>query len=1457
MKKYIVVTILLSAFISVQDGFARKLEGEGPGTTGKRGSGISPGVAANCSPPTTATELDINNTRALIQTGGDMWWDLVGQARYEIPKGSGRTAMFAGSLWLGGQDVSGQLKVAAQRFRSQGNDFWTGPLSTVDAEITPQTCVEWDRHFLTTRNEVAEFRAWYRCGEDPNCNQSEDFPDYQIPRSILEWPAAGRAFAPFFEDPELAPYVDVDGSGDYNPSSGGDYPRYDLDGSTDCQQRIVDIYGDQNLWWVFNDKGNIHTESNAASIGMEIRAQAFAFATNDEVNNMTFYNYELVNRSSFQLTNTYFGFWVDTDLGNAQDDLVGCDVERGLGYAYNGLEVDLDQGGALGYGDNPPAIGVDFFQGPFQDNDSKDNCLCLNDYNGAIADDGIPYRGLGVGYGDGVVDNERLGMRAFLYHNNDNSNTGDPNNGVEYYNFLRSFWRDNSHMVYGGTGFRGSVSPPFIEADFMFPGTSDPVGWGTDGQPQPEWTEVTANNEPADRRFVQSSGPFVLAPGAVNNITVGVVWSRASSGGRLESVNKLLADDQKTQALFDNCFQLLDGPDAPDVEIVELDRELIIQLSNSVASNNFNDEYIEVDPFIVLPDSLPDDEGNYYQSTAIDLDSLRVFEELARTYRSYTFQGYQIFQLKDESVSASDLFDNTLARLVAQCDMEDDIEDLINFRLDERYGVSFPEPRVENAENEGVKKSFLVTTDLFAEGDNALVNHKTYYFIAIAYAHNEFEPFDPGANEGQPEPYRPSRKSATGGIRVYTGIPHNPRPASGGTVLSAQYGQGVEVTRIEGIGNSGRNLEIKQSSIDEALTGAPWIIENPVYELGAGPIEVKVVDPLSVQEGTYQLAFADSTDNLSNSFWTLFGGTMQEPFVNTTPVSSGSEVLVPELGISVTIKDVPDAGQVGASQNGLVASSITFGDFQLPWLTGIPDSEENNFLNWIRSGNNAEQDRPEYWDYDYRLNSNGNRDGEGLDDEEHFERVAEGTWTPFRLATWNTHGPAANRTNMPFNNNLNGMFGGAFPGNVSAPPAHILAYLNSVNVYFTSDTSKWTRAVVLEMQDDPTLASGGAAKLNPRLSPSVDKNGVPADSSITEGSNSVRDAHYISPTGMGWFPGYAIDVETGERLNIAFGEDSYLRSENGRDMIWNPTSTVSDGVLQNANIRFGGKHYVYVFRNNSVEENAYIFPTDFNDPDNRMPAYDAGAYMIDKLNSGDRNDYRAVYRACSWVGAPLLELNETLLSTDAVVKLRVSKSFQHFANGQSVSIGESLDDGTEYLVKSGPISYDGTEYNRNDIIVGQGTGILVEATGNTGADTVDNLVATLNGGRPLYEFSLDGLAPITNIPSVAEDALDLIDIVPNPYYAYSQYETSKLDNRVRIINLPERCEIDIYTLNGILVRQFTKDDPSVASIDWDLKNQVQIPISSGVYIVHIDVPGVGEKVLKWFGVMRPVDLDSF
>ena len=99
---------------------------------------------------------------------------------------------------------------------------------------------------------------------------------------------------------------------------------------------------------------------------------------------------------------------------------------------------------------------------------------------------------------------------------------------------------------------------------------------------------------------------------------------------------------------------------------------------------------------------------------------------------------------------------------------------------------------------------------------------------------------------------------------------------------------------------------------------------------------------------------------------------------------------------------------------------------------------------------------------------------------------------------------------------------------------------------------------------------------------SVGKDGLP-DGSLDVNGDTIY--------GLGWFPGYAIDIETGERLNIIFSEDSWQTSENGNDMIWNPTSNIVtqqfpsyDNTTQTTsggNYLLGGKHFVYVINGKS------------------------------------------------------------------------------------------------------------------------------------------------------------------------------------------------------------------------------------------------------------------------------------
>jgi hypothetical protein len=1330
---------LLVVLITAQWASAFKTQ---PGSGGL--SGKNENVAAGCAPPSSSVTLDLNNVRTIIHTGGDMYWDLITNARYEIPKNGGKHSIFAGSLWMGGVDVNNQLKVAAMRFRGNGYDFWPGPLDLVNAEISSGTCAAYDEFFTITRTEVDLFVAWFDCAQSPaTCDANAEYPGYTVPRSITEWPAHGDVSVG--QDYNLAPYFDKDGNGAYNPIDGGDYPFYERSSNPNCNvDREARLYGDETHWWVFNDKGNIHTESGGSAIGMEVRGQVFAFATNDEINDMTFNNYELYNRGSFTLTNTYFATFLDPDLGFYQDDYVGCDVRRGLGYCYNGNAVD-GTGGPQHYGANPPAVGIDFFQGPFQDNDGVDNPLYNNcEVAQAQNENGIVYKGIGIGYGDGIADNERFGMRKFVYFNNvgqGNPATQDPESAPQYYNFMRGIWKDNNPMCYGADG-HPSGGCNGTTASYMFAGDSDPCSWSTDGNQQAfEWTEQQAGNLPFDRRFVQSAGPFTLLPGAKNLITYGVVWARATQASDpFASVEKLRVVDDKAQALFDNCFILIDGPDAPNVEVVELDREIVLMYDNPTVSNNYQEGYAQVDPFIISLDTV--------------------------TYDNvYRFQGYQVFQLKNETVSSSELGNPDVARVVAQYDIKDfhpvsgaPIGQLVNFTYSEELNGNIPTEMV-NGSNAGIKHSVRITQDEFATGDRRLVNHKKYYFMVVAYAYNNFKDYDPNDPlrlDGQKKPYLAGRKNAYGGaIPSVLCIPHKNDPENGGSIVNAQYGDTPQLTRVEGQGNGGRDLKLTAESIQKILnSGKEQLI---TYENGRGPVDIKVVNPLKVPNAEFKFKILDTVTpgNLNDAYWSLecIGGNCPEGtdvVYAERPIglSNGNEQIINDWGLSVFIEQTSDPELDVAT--GFISATISYSN-QNYWFTGIPDVDGSSPFNWIRSGTVATDDQ----------NPGGEDYGDSL---QAYESVLEGTWAPYRLACHNIDTVDGSPAWEKFKSLVK------------------LEDLASVDVIITSDQSKWTRCPVIELARAGLPTIGGAKRMNLRMSPSVGKDGKP------DGTG----------TGMSWFPGYAINVETGERLNMAFGENSWLLNDNGGDMIWNPTSNVVDNNFDPATnfvgVQFGGMHYIYVFGHNG------------DNVADDVPAYDEGQFIYEKLSSGNFNptdpDKRKVYKDAMWTCLPITVPGATLLSSDVKVELRVTKPYKS----------------------------------------GLAAGWLAPAPENN--------------DLPMYTFGTGDLAIATNDMPTAKDALDMIRAVPNPYYAFSSYEKNQLDNVVKIINLPQVCNVSIFDVSGTLVRKFAKGSP-ITSLDWDLKNHKNIPISSGVYLIHVEVPGVGEKVIKWFGTVRQLDLQSF
>ena len=1354
---------------------------------------------ANCAPASARLTLEYNDVSALLETGGILFLDRAnGIGAYQVPKGFNITAIYAGSLWMGGVDINGQLKLAAQKFRASGNDFWTGPLSgnsnlgnydptepvgdnsvrqSGEASISPDQCVAYDKFFTIRKAEVIQYISWWEC---KNISGKEGCasvisPSNDVINRINNWPAHGDIGKG--QDKYLAPFYDRDKDGEYSASK-GDYPWYDdILGKDDIvcgSDRRISLFGDETHWWVFNDKGNIHTETNGEPIGMEIRAQAFVFATNDEVNRMTFYNYELINRGTQTLYNTYFSQYVDADLGNYADDYVGCDVTRGLGYCFNGDNFDQDNAGKKGYGSNPPAIGVDFFEGPYQDADNFDNPgphkdpitkkFTIPSVTDAINQKGIVYAGLGIGYGDGIADNERFGMKRFNYYTaNASQNQADPTTAANFYNYMNGKWRFGDRTVFGGTGFPGSAGSTSVFTDYMFPGDSDTLNWGTGGIDPgfKNWSEQTNNNPAGDRRFVQSAGPFTLRPGAVNNITVGIVYARSTEGDLLASVRSLKRADTKAQALFDNCFRILEPPSAPKLTIQELNRELILMLENPSTSNNKNEKYIEEDFNIADPDN------------GILID------------KNYRFEGYQIYQMKTKDGSIADIGNTDKARLVAQCDVKNNIKNIINFEFDEELGFSIPTVKVI-ADNRGIKHSFKVTEDQFSSGERRLVNFKQYYYIAVAYAYNNYKTYNPNdANslDGQKMPYLSSRNSFDGSpIIAIEAMPHNVRTEN--LEQNAIYGTTPKITRLDGRGNGNRFVNLTSDSKDSIIKSGFY--KTPTYDYGKGPLNIKVVDPLNLAKGYFECKFrgyksetlneAKNNKGIDTSNWIIYrydkkGGVLLDSVSSEVSILNDNEQIIPQWGVSVQInqseyyftditKKTYSISDEYKRFTDPISATITFKDSSKKWLAGISDRDDYTPYNWIRSGTNEYKPNdkddelgvfnPKF--YPDQKNTYGDA---FMDPDKKYTKLLSGTIAPHCLVGYQGEF-------MPL----------AYPDKITAPndvrDIASISRLNNIDIVFTKDTSLWTRCAVIEMGRKILGNEGGAKPGTLRKGKSVDKLGRPLSSS----------------TGMGWFPGYAIDVESGMRLHMAFGENSFLTGDNGRDMIWNPSNISQDN---NGDFHFGGQHAIYVF---GVNVHGYT------DNSKNCTYYDGvNNWVYDKLATDNVTDYLSVYQNLLWIANPIAIKKTFSIETECTISVRVNKEFNDFT-----------------------------------------------ATG-------------LNNGQPMYGWEMDEVATTVASNDRKVDALSLINVVPNPYYAFSSYEKNRLDTKVKITNLPENCIIKIYNISGKLIRTFKKSSP-ISYVDWDLKNNQAIPIASGVYLIHVEVYGVGSTVIKFFGGMRQIDLET-
>ncbi|MGE3824716.1 MAG: T9SS type A sorting domain-containing protein, partial [Bacteroidia bacterium] len=177
-----------------------------------------------------------------------------------------------------------------------------------------------------------------------------------------------------------------------------------------------------------------------------------------------------------------------------------------------------------------PSQSVTFLAGPYQDENSIDDSVGI----------GVNESLNGFGFGDGIIDNERLGLSHFMCNNNIGGNGPQ---ALNYYYSLEGLNDDGTQLYYG--------SGNSIPADFIFPGNSDQqYYWGTNGTPVPPWSEESSSNTPYDRRGLGSSGPFTLQPEEIVPLDLAFVFGRDYNGGPQESITVMKERIDAIRSMF-------------------------------------------------------------------------------------------------------------------------------------------------------------------------------------------------------------------------------------------------------------------------------------------------------------------------------------------------------------------------------------------------------------------------------------------------------------------------------------------------------------------------------------------------------------------------------------------------------------------------------------------------------------------------------------------------------------------------------------------------------------------------------------------------------------------------------------------------------------------------------------------------------------------------------------------
>ncbi|MFB3907467.1 MAG: FlgD immunoglobulin-like domain containing protein [Candidatus Eisenbacteria bacterium] len=148
------------------------------------------------------------------------------------------------------------------------------------------------------------------------------------------------------------------------PGSGpgdADYDEWPVDDGAPVDRGGLPLHvADQTLWSVFHDANPaVHTNlpGGTAPLGIEVTHLTYAFDGPWPLGRVIVMEYRIWNRGAQTIENARIGLWMDPDVGDAGNDLAGCDSLLDLSFVVSTAWDDV-------YEDQPPAVGIALLRAP-------------------------------------------------------------------------------------------------------------------------------------------------------------------------------------------------------------------------------------------------------------------------------------------------------------------------------------------------------------------------------------------------------------------------------------------------------------------------------------------------------------------------------------------------------------------------------------------------------------------------------------------------------------------------------------------------------------------------------------------------------------------------------------------------------------------------------------------------------------------------------------------------------------------------------------------------------------------------------------------------------------------------------------------------------------------------------------------------------------------------------------